>query len=60
MQPTSQPTNQPTIKHAHQYTTQSIKQGITQEKNKQSKEFVEDRTGATEKILQLIERDRLL
>jgi 3-deoxy-D-manno-octulosonic-acid transferase len=31
-----------------------------EEKNKQSKEFVEDRTGATEKILQLIERDRLL
>lgn len=31
-----------------------------EEKNKLSEQFVEDRTGATEKILQLIDRDRLL
>ncbi len=31
-----------------------------EEKNNLSKQFVEDRTGATKKILELIERDRLL
>jgi 3-deoxy-D-manno-octulosonic-acid transferase len=31
-----------------------------EEKNKLSKQFVEERTGATEKILQLIDRDQIL